>query len=77
LFADSESVAEALYTALTGAVPAGSNVYLDVPTANPAAVSFAERHNLTQGFECVRMYTHAAPDVDVSRIFGATTLELG
>lgn len=77
LFADSEGIAESLYAALAGAVPAGSTVYLDVPTGNPKAVEFAQRHNLTEGFECVRMYTQAPPAIDVARIFGCTTLELG
>lgn len=77
LFADKESIAQSLYAALTSAVPSGTTAYLDVPTANPAAIAFAARHNLTQGFECVRMYTQGPPTVDLARIFGATTLELG
>jgi hypothetical protein len=77
LFADDEAVAEQLYRGLTGAADAGAPVYMDIPDTNPAGLRLAERHALTPGFETARMYTNGLPDIDVNRVFGVTTLELG
>jgi hypothetical protein len=76
LFADRDDVAEDLFAALCA--EAGERpVHLDVPEANPAAVALAERHGMKAVFETARMYTGRAPDVDLRRIFGITSFELG
>ncbi|GAA4590129.1 RimJ/RimL family protein N-acetyltransferase [Actinoplanes octamycinicus] len=54
-----------------------SEIALDVPTINPAAVALAERAGLTPAFETARMYTTARPDIDVSGYYGVACLELG
>jgi hypothetical protein len=36
-----------------------------------------ERYRLQPVFTCVRMYWGSAPTLDIERIFGVTTLELG
>ncbi len=77
LVADGPTVAESLYDALTGAVRAGAPVYLDVPLPNDAARGLAEAKGLTPGFETARMYTGAPPDVELDRVYGVTTFELG
>ena len=56
---------------------AGDDVFLDVPETNPAAVSLARSLGLQPVFETARMYKGKAPDLDLSRIFGITTFELG
>ncbi|HEX6979490.1 MAG TPA: GNAT family N-acetyltransferase [Alphaproteobacteria bacterium] len=75
LFADSEDAANILFEALSA--QAGGPVYLDVPEVNPAAVALAERHGMTPVFETARMYTGPAPAVDLARVFGVTSFELG
>lgn len=77
LVADDEAVAEALFTAVVAALPAGSQVQLDVPDPNAAAVALAVRHGLAPVFETARMYTAAVPEVPMQRLFGVTTFELG
>jgi hypothetical protein len=76
LFADREDVADTLFTTLSTRAPEGP-VYLDVPESNQAAVALAERHGMTPVFETARMYTGPAPAVDLTRIFGVTSFELG
>jgi hypothetical protein len=76
LFADDPSIAEALFVNLASSVGAGP-VFLDTPEPNRAAVALAERHGMTPVFETARMYTKGAPAVDLGRVFGVTTFELG
>lgn len=77
LVADDEAVADALFTTVVAALPAGSQVQLDVPDPNTAAVALAVRHGLVPVFETARMYTAAVPEVPMHRLFGVTTFELG
>lgn len=77
LFADSVRIANALYDGLADQADAGEPVYLDVPEMNPAAVALAERNGMHKVFETVRMYTGETPPLDLARIYGVTTFELG
>ncbi|MFN8027321.1 MAG: hypothetical protein U0W40_13485 [Acidimicrobiia bacterium] len=74
--ADDPATAERIAAALLGRI-AGDPVALDVPTPNSAAVALAERHGLTPGFVCARMYDGPPPAVDVGRCYGVTSLEFG
>ena len=56
---------------------AGETVFLDVPLPNAAAVALAEGHGMQPVFETARMYTGEPPHIDLDRIFGVTTFELG
>lgn len=76
LFADRDDVADELFAALSARVGSGP-IYLDVPEPNPAAVALAERHGMKPVFETARMYTGPVPDVDLRRVFGVTSFELG
>jgi GNAT superfamily N-acetyltransferase len=77
LVAENEDDARALLAALVGAVHAKEG-YLDVPHANPAAVALAADLGLEAVFETARMYRGAEPAaLDVSRLWGVTTFELG
>jgi hypothetical protein len=77
LFADDLGTAEALLQGLT----AGTDdvFYLDVPdeAANPAAAQLVGRFGMKEVWRCARMYTRGRPGLDVGRIFGNTSLELG
>ncbi|MFF4394869.1 GNAT family N-acetyltransferase [Streptomyces sp. NPDC001480] len=76
LFADRADDARALFAALT-AQAAGTEVALDVPEPNAAAVALAEAAGLTPSFETARMYTGPVRPYATERVFGVTTLELG
>lgn len=80
LFADSPALADALFRAGSGQLPAGTPLFLDVPGANRAAVDLAQRYGLQPGFQTARMYraiTRPAIDLPLDRWFGVTSFELG
>jgi hypothetical protein len=77
LFAEDAERANALYDALVSRVPAGTAAYIDVPQPNAAAVDLVTGRGMTPVFETVRIYRGAAPRVDIGKVFGVTTLELG
>ena len=76
LLADDSSLAQVLFDALMLRIP-GQTVYLDVPEPNHAAVTLAQRHGMRPVFETARMYRGTAPVVNLNRVFGVTSLELG
>jgi GNAT superfamily N-acetyltransferase len=76
LFAETLEVAESLFRALTHHA-GGQPVFIDIPDANSALPVLVERYQLQPVFTCVRMYWGSEPTLDVERIFGVTTLELG
>ena len=55
----------------------GATLFLDVPAANDAARQLAAELGMTPVFETARMYTGEPPAVDVSKLFGVTSFELG
>ncbi|NOC91372.1 MULTISPECIES: GNAT family N-acetyltransferase [Ruegeria] len=80
LFADRESIAEALLASLLETVPAHHSqdaVFIDMPLPNTAAFALAAKLGLEKVFETARMYSGRAPDIDLSRVFGVTSFELG
>lgn len=78
LFADDPAIARALVTELIAATGTnGADVFLDVPEPHGSAVAMAKDLGLEPVFETARMYTGPAPDIDMARIFGVTTFELG
>jgi hypothetical protein len=48
-----------------------------VPSVNRKAVTFAQRLGLVPVFETARMYTGAIPPMQLERVYGVTTFELG
>ena len=77
LLADDEEVAAALLTGLMAAAGAGTEVFIDMPAANPRARYIRAGHEMTSTFETARMYLNGRPPEDLERVFGVTTLELG
>lgn len=77
LLADDRAMAETLLADLLPAIGMGAEVYLDTPEPNPEATALAEALGLTPGFETARMYTGPAPALDIAKIYGVTTFELG
>lgn len=76
LFAENLEIAESLFLALLKNVP-NQPIFLDIPDANLLAISLAQKYRMQSVFECVRMYTQEKPSIDLQKVFGVTTLELG
>jgi len=76
LFAPSGEAARSLLAGLIEGCE-GDEVFLDVPETNPAAVALARDLGLAPVFETARMYKGVTPDLDLSKVFGITTFELG
>jgi GNAT superfamily N-acetyltransferase len=77
LFADKPEIARELYLALAGTVPVGSEVFWDTPMCNTVAVEMAKEMGMSVVFETARMYSQGLPDIDLARVYGVTTFELG
>jgi hypothetical protein len=77
LFADTKDLANKLYLTSGNFVKPGTQIYLDTPEVNPVAVQLAESHGMRKVFGTARMYTKDQPDIDLNKIFGVTTFELG
>ena len=77
LFADTPEFAESLFLALKAKASELEPIFLDTPEINQAAVALAEKHNMKVSFETARMYTQAAPDLGLNRVFGVTSFEIG
>jgi hypothetical protein len=69
-------LAETVLNALA-AEATGSDLFLDVPETNGAAVALARMKGLSPVFETARMYTGPIRPVRLDRVFGVTTFELG
>lgn len=77
LFADTPEIAENLFLTLSANVNTGQSLYLDAPETNPSAVNLAKKHDMKIAFETARMYTGDFPDINLKRLYGVTTFELG
>ena len=76
LVADDRELADEILTALINAA-GGGEIFLDVPEPHAAAVALARARGLSPVFETARMYKGAIRPVQLDRIFGVTTFELG
>jgi hypothetical protein len=77
LFADDQDVAEALLTGLLAAAGPLTEVFLDMPAANPLAGEVRLGRVMEPSFETARMYLNGRPPEDVQKVFGITTFEFG
>lgn len=77
MFADSKEIAEILFAASNNSVNHGVEIYLDTPEPNKGAVDLAESNNMNKVFETTRIYNKEEPKIDLTRIYGVTTFELG
>jgi Acetyltransferase (GNAT) domain len=75
LVADNIDAAQALYDAASAHATCGQ--FLDIPETNLAAQTPVAARGLIPVFETARMYTGPDPAIDVSKLFGVTTFELG
>ncbi|MDC0657185.1 GNAT family N-acetyltransferase [Leisingera sp. SS27] len=77
LVAVSRPAAEVVLARLLQELPAGQEVFLDVPEPHAAAVDLARSLGLEPVFETARMYRGPAPLLDTDLIYGVTSFELG
>lgn len=77
LFGDSPEIAEDLFKACLDFADEGSSIYLDIPEINTSAKALVEKYKMKPVFETARMYTQDAPDIDIERVYGVTSFELG
>ena len=77
LAADDLPTARRLYDAVAAFAGGGATLFLDVPASNDAAHQLVADLEMTPVFETARMYTGDPPAVDLSKLFGVTTFELG
>lgn len=77
LFSDEPAYAETLLNALLAFAPAETLVFIDVPEVNRAALSLVEQYHMPLVFEATRMYSKVNPSLDLNKIYGVSTLELG
>lgn len=77
LFANNADLAEKLFLSLINAVEPGVQVFLDTPDANELAITLVKRYGMHSVFETARMYTKGLPKIDISKVYGLTSFELG
>jgi len=77
LVAEAPVIARRLFEAAAAHAPRGAAVFVDVPEPNTDATSLAAAFALTPVFETARMYTGPDPAIEVSKLYGVTTFELG
>ena len=76
LFAYNAEIAEELYKACLNSVT-GEPLYIDIPMINQNADALIKKYNTTYVFECARMYYGNPPELEINKVFGITTFELG
>ncbi len=76
LFAENADIADILYRQLAGNTY-GAIIYIDIPHPNKSAEALIKKYNMERDFTEARMYTKGNPDIDLSKVYGITTYELG
>lgn len=76
LFADDQSIAEEIFSALRASVP-GETIYFDVPEPNKEAMEIAKKYQMNVMFRTIRMYSKKEPDIELNKVYGVTSFELG
>lgn len=77
LFADNGIIANKLFQKMRSFVGENTQIFLDVPEVNKQAVVLVEQYKMKPMFETARMYTKEPPKIDLNKVFGVTTFELG
>jgi hypothetical protein len=76
LFADNKLIAENLFKSFNN-FAVGSSIFLDVPEVNKEALNLVDKYKMKSMFETARMYTKKPPIINLNKVFGVTTFELG
>lgn len=76
LFALNYEIAEIIFRGLVSQIT-GAPCFVDIPLINSNAVKLVQTYQMSPMFETGRMYTPQAPQINLSGIYGITSLELG
>ena len=76
LFADDKIIAENLFKELNN-FAVNSLIVIDIPEVNKDAVELMNKYKMKPVFETARMYTKKPPAINLNKVFGVTTFELG
>ena len=55
----------------------GSSIFLDIPEVNKDSLELVNKYKMKPIFETARMYTKKPPEINLNKVFGITTFELG
>ena len=77
LFANNYNIASELLNSLIDSIPENIEFFLDIPELNNEALKLAGSNDMTYVFETARMYTKEAPKINLQKVFGITTFEVG
>jgi GNAT superfamily N-acetyltransferase len=77
LFADDKFIAEKLFISSLNYLSPGTKFYFDTPEINQNAIGLAHKYEMEKVFSTARMYTDSQPQIDLNKVFGVTTFELG
>lgn len=76
LFANDKITAEKIFRALRASVPE-ETIYFDVPEPNEKAMEIAKKYQMSVMFRTIRMYSREEPDIELDKVYGVTSFELG
>ena len=76
LFADDKIIAENIFKKLND-FAVGSPIFLDIPEINKEAFELVNKYKMKPMFETARMYTKKPPVINLNKVFGVTSFELG
>lgn len=76
LFANDKVTAEKIFRALRASVPE-EIIYFDVPEPNEKAMEIARKYKMNVMFRTIRMYSREEPDIELDKVYGVTSFELG
>lgn len=76
LFADNRLIAEKLFKKLNN-FAAGFSIFLDIPEVNHDALELVNKYRMKPMFKTARMYTRKEPEINLNKVFGITSFELG
>lgn len=76
LFADNKIIAEDLFKQLNN-FSVGFPIFLDIPEVNKEAIELVNKYKMKPMFETARMYTKKMPIINLKKVFGITTFEVG
>lgn len=77
IFADDAAIAEGIFLQLCTFAGAGETIYFDIPEINGPAMGIAEKYGMREAFGTGRIYMNGEPEVELAKVFGVTSFELG
>lgn len=76
LFANNFEIAEQIFLGLCN-IANQQPVFIDLPETNAAGIKLIESYGFKPAFETARMYTKSFDNLELEKVFGITSFELG